>query len=64
MTLKELSAKLRQIRSEMPRVTSEQAYAQMDRLMGRTNSIPQPTHEFRESQPLGSSASTQQRSRV
>lgn len=38
MSFQQLSAKLRQIRSEMPRVTSERAYAQMDRLMGRTTS--------------------------
>lgn len=38
MNFQQLSAKLRQIRSEMPRVTSERAYAQMDLLMGRTSS--------------------------
>jgi hypothetical protein len=38
MSFQQLSAKLRQIRSEMPRVTSERAYAQMDHLMGRTTS--------------------------
>ena len=35
MTFQQLSAKLRQIRSQMPRVTSERAYAQMDLLMGQ-----------------------------
>lgn len=38
MSFQQLSAKLRQIRSQMPRVTSERAYAQMDHLMGRTTS--------------------------
>lgn len=36
MSFQQLSAKLRQIRSQMLRVTSERAYAQMDHLMGRT----------------------------
>gem|GEM_PF-1809583 len=38
VSTQQLSAKLRLIRSQMPRVTSERAYAQMDHLMGRTNS--------------------------
>ena len=38
MSFQQLSAQLRVIRSQMPRVASERAYAQMDRLMGRTTS--------------------------
>lgn len=39
MTLEEISAKMRQVRSEMPKRTSEQAYAQMARLMKTTGTI-------------------------
>ena len=60
MTLEELSAKLRQVRSQMPRVTREQAYAQMDHLMGRTNLIPQPSPDLQKTQPLCSSAPLRQ----
>lgn len=41
MSFQQLSAMLREIRSKMPRVTSESAYAQMDHLMGRrTSTVP------------------------
>jgi len=33
MSFDQLSQKLRQVRSQMPRVSSEQAYAQMERLL-------------------------------
>ena len=38
MTFQQLSARLRQVRSAMPRRTSEEAYAQMQRLM--ENPVP------------------------
>ncbi len=33
MSFDQLSQRLRQVRSQMPRVSSEKAYAQMDRLL-------------------------------
>ncbi len=43
MSFQQLSAQLRVIRSQMPRVASERAYAQMDHLMGRTISTAPKT---------------------
>ena len=60
MSFQQLSAKLRQIRSEMPRVSSERAYAQMDLLMGRATSSPPPLQDSPKSPPLSSSASLRQ----
>ncbi len=38
MSFDQLSQKLRQVRSQMPRVSSEEAYAQMDRLLSAQKS--------------------------
>ena len=42
MSFDQLSQKLRQVRSQMPRVSSEEAYAQMDRLLAaqKTSTAP------------------------
>jgi hypothetical protein len=42
MSFVQLSQKLRQVRSQMPRVNSEKAYAQMDRLLAaqKTSTAP------------------------
>ncbi len=42
MSFDQLSQKLRQVRSQMPRVNSEKAYAQMDRLLAaqKTSTAP------------------------
>jgi hypothetical protein len=38
MTFDQLSQKLRRVRSQMPRVSAEQAYAQMDQLLAAQKS--------------------------
>lgn len=40
MTLSSYSKQARQARSRMPRLTSAAAYAQMERLMGKTTTSP------------------------
>ncbi|HBJ86802.1 MAG TPA: hypothetical protein DDZ88_23685 [Verrucomicrobiales bacterium] len=61
MSLQQLSTKLRLIRSQMPRVTSERAYAQMDHLMGRTISSDSRSSEQTHPLPLCSSAPLRQK---
>ena len=52
MTLPELAKQLRAIRSKMPRLTSAEAYAQMDRMMGRTTSASSSVSGMRSSDGL------------
>ncbi len=49
MTLQELSSKLRQVRSAMPRRTSEEAYAQMKLLMDPQTTSTAPKKNGRSS---------------
>jgi hypothetical protein len=49
MKLVSFSKQARQARSQMPRLTSAAAYAQMDSLMGRTGSSAKPNGNGRPS---------------
>lgn len=42
MSFVQLAQKLRQVRSKMPRVSSEKAYAQMDRLLAAQKTLTGP----------------------
>jgi hypothetical protein len=47
MTLRQYSAKARQARALMPKLSAAAAYVQMDQLMGRTEILSEETYEDR-----------------